>query len=82
VDAVLRPLVDVLNVVGVLGLELIEFVQAILHRIELPVDPLFAGEGIHFPQNPSLDCMGRGALPVPVCSVVWGCAWALVEAPV
>ncbi len=40
--------VYVFNVCGIARLKLIELVEAVLDRIELPIDPLFAGEGVDF----------------------------------
>ncbi|MEA2539121.1 MAG: hypothetical protein QOH35_487 [Acidobacteriaceae bacterium] len=40
--------VYVFNVVRVLSSELIQFVQPVFYRGNLPVDPLFTGKGIHF----------------------------------
>src|SRR3984885_15457731 len=39
--------IRVLDVIGVLGLELVELVQATLGRVKLPVYPLLAGKRIH-----------------------------------
>src|SRR6185437_2470726 len=47
VDSGLGAGIHILNVAGVLRLELIELVQTVLNGIELPMYPLFAGEGIH-----------------------------------
>ncbi len=46
-DAGLGAGVDVLDIVGVLGLQLIKLVYAILDRVDLPLYPLFACEGVH-----------------------------------
>jgi hypothetical protein len=40
--------VYVLNVVRVLSRELIQLVQPVFYRSNLPVDPLFTGKGVHF----------------------------------
>ena len=59
-DAGLSAGIYILNIVGVLGLKLVELVQAILDGIELAIDPLLAGEGFMWPQKPSFDLTGRG----------------------
>ncbi len=46
-DAGLRTGIDVLNIVSVLGSELIKLIQPIFNRCDLTIDPLLAGQRIH-----------------------------------
>ena len=46
-DAGLGTTVHILDVVRVLGIHFIQFVQPVLHRVEALVHPLFAGEWVH-----------------------------------
>ena len=46
-DAGGRTCVHVANVIGILGLQLVQFVDAILHRIHLALYPLLARKRVH-----------------------------------
>ena len=47
VDTCLGPAINILNIVCVLGCELIQLIQPVFHRGDLPVDPLLACQRIH-----------------------------------
>src|SRR5260370_26658667 len=84
-DAGLRPGVYVLDIVSVLSLELIEFIDLVLDGTGLPVDPLLTGEGVHFAPEALLrlilqrlaGCVGRVVIGFvgtrAGCSLIWRC---------